>query len=239
MNPEIDTIIPTTKWRFDEAVTDAFQDMLKRSIPGYDQMRALCFEVGSRFVAHRTEVVDLGCSRGDALEPFINKFGAYNHYTAIDVSEPMLRACQQRFSGYIESNVMDVKYLDLRKEYPPVNASLTLSIFTLQFTPIEYRSRIIKSIFDHTIDGGALVITEKVLGCTAETDALLTGCYYDHKREAGYTEEQIQRKRMALEGVLVPVQSSTIEDMLYRAGFKGIECFWRNLCFAGWVAIRG
>jgi len=55
---------------------------------------------------------------------------------------------------------------------------------------------------------------------------------------AAYTTEQIERKRLALEGVLVPVTARWNEDLLRDAGFRQVECFWRWLNFAGWVGVR-
>jgi len=238
MNSAIDNITPPNHWRFDDCVTAAFQNMLERSIPGYKTMRDACFSVGAKFVQDKTDIVDLGCSRGEALQPFVEKFGAYNRYIAIDVSGPMLDACRERFSGYIRSNGMDVIDLDLRRQYPPARASLTLAVLTIQFTPIEYRQQILRQVYEHTVSGGAFILVEKVIGATAPTDKLLTACYFEHKRSVGYTEEQIQRKRLSLEGVLAPVSTLQNEQMLSAAGFKYIECFWRYLNFCGWVAIR-
>jgi tRNA (cmo5U34)-methyltransferase len=109
-------------------VAACFDDMLARSIPDYEGMRRDCFALGRRFVRHQTEVVDLGCSRGEALGPFVREFGAYNHYTGVEVSPPMLAAARERFAGLIERKVVDIRPDDLREKYPPVKASLTLCV---------------------------------------------------------------------------------------------------------------
>jgi DNA (cytosine-5)-methyltransferase 1 len=57
------------------------------------------------------------------------------------------------------------------------------------------------------------------------------------KAEQGYTHEQIARKRLALEGVLVPVTARWNEELLTAAGFRSVECVWRALNFAAWVAV--
>ena len=62
--------------------------------------------------------------------------------------------------------------------------------------------------------------------------------YYKIKAENAYTQEQISAKRKSLEGVLVPITASWNEQMLKDAGFKSIDCFWRYLNFAGWIAIK-
>ena len=122
--------------------------------------------------------------------------------------------------------------------YPPVKASITLLVLTLQFVPIEYRAQLLKRIYDSTIPGGALIVVEKVLGTSAVIDNALVKLYYDLKQEHGYTQEQIASKRQALEGVLVPVTAKWNEELLHSAGFSHVDTFWRYLNFAGFVAVK-
>ncbi|MGH3429713.1 MAG: methyltransferase domain-containing protein [Mycobacteriales bacterium] len=238
--PEVqkDQTMPDGAWKFDESVATVFDDMLARSIPQYEEMRRLVFEFGCRFVQSNTAVVDLGCSRGEALTRLVDRFGAQNQFVGIDVSEPMLEAARSRFKGYIDASIVRVKNLDLRTAYPEVRASLTLCVLTLQFTPIEYRQKIVRKIFEHTNSGGALILVEKVLGGTASMDDVLVAQYYALKRDNGYTQDQIDRKRLSLEGVLVPVTAKWNEEILAAAGFREVECFWRWSNFAGWLAVK-
>jgi tRNA (cmo5U34)-methyltransferase len=229
---------PSGKWAFDSAVTAAFDDMLRRSIPQYEIMRQLCFDLGCPHVEPGTSIVDLGCSRGEALAPFVNRYGAGVHHVGVEVSEPMLAVARERFSGYIKCGVVDIRSEDLRVSYPPVRASLTLCILTLQFIPIEYRQRVLLDIFHSTVAGGALILVEKVLGSSEPVDKLLRDRYWALKKEQGYTQDQIDRKRLALEGVLVPVTAAWNEQLVLSAGFRKVECFWRFLNFAGWIAIK-
>lgn len=108
----------------------------------------------------------------------------------------------------------------------------------LQFTPIEERWRIIKNIYDNLQNGGCFIFVEKVLSSSAETDSLLTDVYYDMKRKNSYSEDQIQNKRKSLSGVLVPVTATENKNFLKECGFRKIECFWRCLNFAGWIAFK-
>ena len=233
-----DNVTPKEKWAFDDEVTNVFDDMLQRSIPQYEVMRQACFELGCAYVQKATDIVDLGCSRGEALAPFVDRFGAYNRYVGIEISKPMLEACRTRFEGMINCAVVDIREMDLRTEYPPALASVTLCILTLQFTPIEYRQRILRDIFKATTNGGALILVEKVLGATAEIDAQMVNFYLEHKKQEGYTQDQIERKRLSLEGILVPVTAIWNEELLKMAGFQQIDCFWRWMNFAGWIAVK-
>jgi tRNA (cmo5U34)-methyltransferase len=227
---------PGDNWVFDESVTAVFEDMLARSVPQLDVMRDLVFQAGCRFIQPGTEIVDLGCSKGDALGSFIDRFKSTNHFTGLEVSPPMLTACRARFDKFIEAGIVDIRDTDLRTTYPASYASLTLCILTLQFVPIEHRQRLLAKAFARTVPGGAFILVEKVMGGDEQMDSLLVDLYYAQKRSMGYSQEDIDRKRLALEGVLVPVTAAWNEDLLRAAGFKRIECFWRFLNFCGWIA---
>ena len=234
----VDHTVPEGRWAFNAEVTQVFENMLSRSIPQYEVMRRACFEVACKYVRPKTAIVDLGCSRGDAIQALLDKYGAQNRFVGVEVSEPMLEAARERFRGYIDCGVVDIRQMDLRTAYPPVVASVTLSVLTLQFTPIEYRQRIVSDVYRHTQEGGAFILVEKILGSSAEIDRALAETYYSLKREHGYSEEEIERKRLSLEGVLVPVTAKWNEELLRDAGFRQVDCFWRWMNFAGWVAVK-
>jgi tRNA (cmo5U34)-methyltransferase len=226
-------------WAFDEEVTRVFDDMLTRSIPQYDVMRAACVELACRYRRPNTDIADLGCSRGGAIADLVNRFGAENHFVGVEVSQPMLKACRQRFQPLINQGVVDILDMDLREDYPDVQASVTMAVLCIQFTPIEYRQRIVRNIFDHTLPGGVAIVVEKLIGETSESDQVFVDLYYQMKRQMGYTQEEIDRKRLSLEGKLVPVTARWNEELLEKAGFAHVECFWRWMNFAGWIAVRG
>lgn len=236
--PIVDQTLPAGKWEFDGDVTTVFDDMLRRSIPQYDTMREACFDLACKYRQEKTWIIDLGCSRGEAIAALVDRFGVHNQYCGVDVSEPMLDAARQRFAGYINTGIVEIRNLDLRTAYPPHGASVTMCVLALQFTPIEYRQKILRNIYTHLTDGGALILVEKVLGADADMDEIMVDLYYRMKAANGYTQEQIERKRLSLEGVLVPVTARWNEELLKMAGFRHVDCFWRWMNFAGWVAVK-
>lgn len=231
----VDQTMPEKEWQFNQDVTAVFDDMLSRSIPQYEVMRKAVFDLGREYAQFGTFIIDMGCSRGEALAPFVKQFGRSNNYIGIEVSESMFEAATERFK---DNDLVSIRKQDLRLGYPTEKASVTLCILTLQFTPIEYRQRILKQVYDNLLDGGALVIVEKVLGATAELDSRMVDCYYGLKGANGYSPEQIERKRLSLEGILVPVTAKWNEELLFGAGFKQVDCFWRWMNFAGWIALK-
>lgn len=241
-----DEVIPRSRWVFDEEVTRAFNDMLERSIPQYEVMRAVVHDIAIAFLeaegvgARKSPlVVDLGCSRGEAIAMLLETLRVRRldaRFVGLDLSAPMVDAARQRF---VDEPDVEVVRLDLRAGYPRVTpAQVTLAILTLQFIPIEYRQSVLKRVYEHTTKGGCFILVEKVLGQTAQLDDVMVSRYLDMKRANGYSEEEIIRKRLALEGVLVPITASWNEQLLTRAGFEAVDCVWRWMNFAAWAAIR-
>ena len=227
-----DHTLPSGKWEFNQEVTDVFDEMLERSIPDYLGMRKTTTEFAVRFAQPGTHIVDLGCSRGAALKPIHNVLGDSVSYTGIEVSPPMLAA------AITEIPFADILDTDLRHDYPKVDASVVLSVLTLQFIPIEYRQKIIENVYNSLRPGGAFLLVEKILGRDSFTNELFIETYLDRKGENGYSPEEINRKRESLEGVLVPVSATWNEDLLKLAKFSHVECYWRQLNFAAWVGIK-
>lgn len=235
-------MIPGARWTFDEEVARAFDDMLERSIPQYGVMRSAVRDIALAFLEPEGKgpeplplVLDLGCSQGEMIAVLRDQ-APPAHFVGVDVSDPMLAAARERFA---EDPDVEIARLDLRQGYPSVPpARVTLSVLTLQFIPIERRREVVKQIYEHTAPGGCFILVEKVLGQTAQLDETMVARHLAMKRVNGYSEEQIVRKRLALEGVLVPLTARGNEELLATAGFEAIDCFWRWMNFAAWVAVR-
>lgn len=221
------------RWEFNDEVTRVFDEMLERSIPQHQTMRSAVYALGRRYVRDETAIVDLGCSRGEALASFVDEFDGRCRFVAAEISDPMRRAASIRFGRRV-----DLQRVDLRHGYPKVTtASLTLSVLTLQFVPINYRQRILDDVYASTVPDGAFILVEKILGDGFLDDAFVS-IYHGAKERAGYTHDEVERKRLALEGVLVPVTARWNEDLLRGAGFRRVDCFWRWMNFAAWIAVR-
>jgi len=254
-----DNVIPPAKWEFNEEVAKCFDDMLQRSIPSYETMRSLTWNIMHNHHINKHNhlpdynlrkykgrfklgnVLDLGASRGEALRPFIES-ECYN-CDAIEVSEPMLDVLRELYGDKDNVRIHNIDMRnpefiqrntsDMRKSFTGI-----LSILTIQFTPIEYRMDILQEVYDSLSDGGMFIFVEKVLGSGAQINRVMVNTYHDTKNGNGYSQEDVERKRLSLEGVLVPQTASANEEMLKLAGFKHVDCFYRHLNFAGWVCIK-
>ena len=233
------------KWSFDESVAAAFPEMLQNSVPGYDVMRWTTTELASRFIRNKqdcliTKIADLGASRGDSFKPLLERFPDLR-VVAYECSEPMRKTLDS-----IQGPPENPQPVTL-----PVNADLrtasfsgfgpfcvALSILTLMFVPPEHRLSLLHRVYDSLLPGGAFFIVEKTLCEYPVTNEMLFAEYEDMKRRNGYTDEQILRKKVSLEGVLMPLPASTTENMLKAVGFREVQSYWRTLQFCGWVCVK-
>ena len=194
-------------------------------------MRNLVFRMGKRFSNGKT-VIDLGSSLGRSFEMFLNN--GYN-IISCEISKPMFDRQIELFGN--NKNV-DIRNVDFVSDFPSENVDIITSILTIQFTPIEDRQKIVKNIFDHLNDDGVFILVEKIIGQNYEIDDGITCEYYADKYINGYSKDAILDKKKSLSGVLIPVTESWNIDMLKNAGFKHVECFWRDLNFCGFIALK-
>jgi tRNA (cmo5U34)-methyltransferase len=204
-------------------------------------MRELVTLLAGRFLEETEDrtVLDLGCSRGESLAPIVARFGARHRYVGVDVSGPMLESARERFKGLTDSGLVRIIEHDLRAGLPaglpPVQVAL--SVLTAMFVPVELRSDLFSDVRERMRSSGALVIVEKVLGRTTQTRELFVEQYHAMKERNGYSREEIDRKALSLQGVLVPMTVAANEELLLGAGFRQVECVWRWMNFCAWLAL--
>lgn len=235
-----DKTCPTGPWEFDEEVAACFDAMLQASIPSYDRMRELCFVLGQKFVRPFTGIVDIGASLGRATEPFISKFHGDNRYHLYEKSEAMQRRLLEHPlvldnpNVYVHDDILEYRIIGSGLS----SNSLILSILTMQFIPVEYRTYLMGRLYASLTKGGALIVVEKVTNSDPLINKTFVDTYHEMKGTNGYTQEQIEAKRRSLSGVLVPLAVSWNEDLMRGAGFSHVEMFYRDLNFVGWLAVK-
>ncbi len=230
----------SSRWEFDDETAFVFEDMIRRSIPSFGVMREAVKNLALRHLVPFTPVVDLGASLGGACEGLMYNVPTAdgNTYVMLEHAPAMLSRARHKWRAKENVTVYDV---DLNEEKPLpsfcAGASVVLSILTLQFVSVSERARIIDNVFDLLTDGGAFLFVEKleVGGALGE---VMRDDYRAHKRRAGYSEKAIEAKERALAGVLVPLSFKTNDAMLRAAGFRQVECFWRDGLFCGWIAVK-
>lgn len=236
-----DNYKPSGSWQFDDGVTDVFQNMLSRSIPCYQSMRDIMARLAAvpldNGLSNRA-LLDIGCSQGLMIGQILDRVKRWRHVqvTGIDNSAPMIQAAETAFEEYDNVNFVlaDISNVTIA----PGRYTVITSILTAQFVPLDERQEMYRNILNGLDLDGRFLLVEKVLGETPTSNKMLVDSYYDMKRDNGYSDEQIEEKRKALQGVLVPLRASENEAMLKDVGFHNVQRVWQCFNFAGWMATR-
>ena len=100
---------------------------------------------------------------------------------------------------------------------------------------------LLQRIHDGLVEGGALIIAEKVLANSARFQELCMVNYYDHKLRA-FSADEILKKALDLRGMMDPWEETKLLDALRSAGFgpDDLQPLWRQHgLFGAWLARKG
>lgn len=222
---------------FDDSVARVFDDMIRRSVPGYGMTLSLMPLIAKRFGQTGTRAYDLGCSIGAGLVAIADGLPGSMEIVGIDNAQPMLDRCADNLKAANLEQTWKLRCKDiLETEYS--NASIALLNFTLQFVPIDKRLSLLGKVAGGMNPGGALLLSEKVRFNDPCIQESLFELHHDFKRSNGYSDMEVSQKRAALEDVLI---AETIEEhkaRLREAGFHHCETWLQCFNFVSLLAIK-
>ncbi len=213
--------IPVQKgsFSFNEEVASMFSDMVRRSIPGYDDQQQYIARYVSRYISHSRVahpiIIDYGCSIGTTFSVFTEhakkKNIALSRVKAIlsDYSRAMLESCKKTTKKDV-SHFSNVEYVlcDLKKKKERKNMSHKVNVgilhFVLQFLPPSKRNEVLHDIWSAIASPGLLIVSEKLCSTSPYTQEVWDDMYECFKSKNGYSPGEISAKRRALKGILVP-----------------------------------
>ncbi|MGD8925313.1 MAG: carboxy-S-adenosyl-L-methionine synthase CmoA [Thioalkalispiraceae bacterium] len=223
---------------FDEKVANVFPDMIRRSVPGYDTIIPVLGVFASKYVQANTNIYDLGCSLGAATLSLRRRIlTAGCKIIAIDNAPAMVEQCQTNISQDTSLTPVDVICEDILN-VSIENASLVVINFTLQFLPPDARARLLENIYKGLNQGGALILSEKVISEDQHQQDFYDELHGEFKRANGYSELEISQKRTALENVLIPDTPDTNMKRLSEAGFGFVSSWFQCFNFMSFCAVK-
>ena len=151
-----------------------------------------------RFVQPGTRVIDIGCSTGHLLASIRRANQAARpgiEYIGIDI-EPSFSIHWKRF----RARNLHYEVADARTYQGYFDLSVALSKFTFQFIRPLDKPPLLKRVYDGMVEGGAMIIAEKIFAETARLQDALTFPYYDYKLGKGFSPKHILDKERSLRG---------------------------------------
>lgn len=223
------------QFEFDEEVAAVFDDMLQRSVPFYKESQKITQFFALKALQNGGVAYDLGCSTATTLIGISKKLDSKAKLIGLDNSEAMLEQARKKCEAF-NADVL-LQYADILG-YDYQEAELFISNYTLQFVRPLLREELIKKIASSLKKEGLFLFSEKVISHHSKLNKDLIECYYDYKKEQGYSEYEIVQKREALENVLIPYSEEENIRMVKNCGFSHCEVVFRWANFATFVATK-
>ena len=233
-----DEIRKASDFKFGKTVANVFDDMVNRSVPYYGEMQRMIAELAADHAKEGTNVYDLGCSTGTTMIGMNTTVAESIQFVGVDDSPQMLDKCDAKLQEAGFTRPYKLVTADLNKAVAIENASVVVLCLTLQFIRPIYRERLVTSIYDGLVEGGVLILVEKILAEESSFNRDFIKYYYDMKRRNHYSELEISQKREALENVLIPYKLSEDNLLLRESGFAHVEIFFKWYNFAGLIAVK-
>ena len=218
---------------FNQEVTEVFEDMINRSVPGYRTSLRLITLFTKHYYQSDTKCYDIGCSLGASSLSML-KAKKDVKIIAIDNSEAMIEECKNRFDKLPQSQSIQFLQQDVM-EAELDNASIIVLNYLIQFLDLEQRERLFDKIFSALLPGGILILSEKIHYKNSFESNRIFRTHHKFKSINGYSDLEISGKRDSLEGVLITEPEEDHFSRGVRAGFKSSTKVLSNLNFRTFI----
>lgn len=220
-------------FEFSDRVAGVFEDMIRRSVPGYGLTLTAIEAVAGRECQTGTRIYDLGSSLGASTQAaWRGVRGKGVEVMGIDNSPAMVSRAASLAEGLQGCSFQEGD----ASQWPMEEASLIVMNFTLQFVPIEQRGALLEKCYRALVPGGVLFLSEKFVSEDAGDEEWLRELHWEFKRQQGYSEMEIAGKREALEEVLIPESPEAHLARLHGVGFEQVTRVLQCLNFGSWIA---
>jgi tRNA (cmo5U34)-methyltransferase len=231
-----DPLYNIVDFSFDNKVANVFEDMLKRSIPGYSAIISAVGMLTKIYSQPNSNYYDLGSSLGaSALAMRRNVVHPNCKVIAVDNSEAMV-ARSKDIIGMDNSAIPIEIICDDIRNFKIENAAVVVLNYTLQFISPTNRNKIIQNIYDGMKEGAILILSEKIMFEDEELNKRQISRYHNFKKLNGYSDIEISKKKDALENVLIPDSIETHKKRLFNSGFKTADVWHQTFNFISIVA---
>jgi tRNA (cmo5U34)-methyltransferase len=233
-------VTKVSDFEFDERVAEVFDNMVQRSVPFYRETQRMAVELAGFHLADGGVVYDVGCATGTTLAGIAEAVDpdAGVRYVGIEPSAAMRDKARERMASIDTQCRLELWGEGIEELDALPGAQVIAMLYTLQFVRPVQRQAVARMLCRELAPGGCLLLAEKILADDQDARRLFIDRYHAMKRRSGYSDTEIEKKREALENVLVPFTNSENVELLRDAGFGSVEVAFRWYNFALYYAIK-
>lgn len=222
-------------WSFN-SVEKKFDKHILKSVPFYREVHNICLKLSEFFINDKTTILDVGSSTGTLLINLSKKYSNKDYnisFIGIDPINSMIKNARKNNRDsrikFVNKSIFNFKL----KKY-----NLITAILTLQFISPAKRQKAYDIIYKSLNIGGGFIIYEKTRAENSKNEEINLGIYSDFKRANGFSEEEINKKTLALRGKMECFTPSENLKILKKSGFTKIFKIFKWFSFECVLCIK-
>ena len=205
-----------------------YDSLVRRIVPRYDEMT---MRVVEHLPATATRILELGCGTGNLSIALAARFSDAE-LTFVDAAPSMLAAARSRLESAHPHVMKRARFVEARFEDMKLAAG-SFDVITSQMSlhHVEKKGALFQQLFTLLTEGGAVCFADRMIGGTEENQAASWQRWVDHCRR-NCTEAEV-------EGLIRHAEAhdhyASLADhfhLLESAGFRGLDCVWRDWAWA-------
>ncbi|MHC6225100.1 methyltransferase [Pseudomonas sp. X10] len=229
--------LATGSFKFDDSVSAVFDDMVGRSVPCYSHLQRCIADLFAVFSLSKV-ALDIGCSTGSTLKAIAESRSEVKALHGIDISDSMVERAQIKLAPYRDKVTLSNKDLAIGPIEGLGEVDFVILTLVLQFVrPID-REKLLANMVASCPSVRAVILVEKIVFPHPYINQRFIDAYYAMKSRNGYSDDEIYRKRLALENLLIPYTHEENIELMRTAGFFKNEIFFSYLNFRGYIFYR-
>lgn len=228
-NPESESSYDLTK-KFSFDSIEGFDEHISLHIRDYDRLGATVLAIADSFIIGGKRVYDIGCSTGKLITALDAKYAERKaEFVGVDVNHNFAK-------DFVDTDTVKFNKADVTRGYSFSEASLILSLFTLQFIDPKKRLEVLDSISGSLDIGYGFIVAEKVYPDSANAFRILEGGSNDHKL-AHTTPEEVIKKERDIRDIMRPFEEELLVAELKKR-FRSTTTIWSCFNFRAWLCIK-
>lgn len=226
------SVIEPTASDYFGAMVDRYDSLIRRAVPRYDEMI-------DRLVEHlppgAPRILELGCGTGNLTLRLADRFPRAN-ITFVDAAPEMIAITTQRAAQRgVAASLRPVTARFEELSFAPASFDLVVSCMSLHH--VVDKATLYRSARGWLEPGGGFCFADELLGATEHAQNIFWERWLEHCRQPGHcTEEEVTSlvDHAAAHDHYVALPEHF--ELLRAAGFRSVDCVWRNFMYSVVVA---
>ena len=211
-------------WTFDsKEIVGKFDSHVREQLPWYEMVTEAVTFIVRNYLTPNNNIVDIGCSTGNMIDKLFALTKERDCYIiGYEKSKSMFQHCDEKYNM---CHTIEIEHQDIIDVEMP-RAQVYILFLTLMFIPVDERPTILKRIKENCVEGGIIIIVDKINDHEGYFSTVLKRLTWHFKILQGANPKDIVEKEMELCGIQIPIDIKLV---------KGGKEFFRMGDFAGWV----